>query len=145
MTFKQLMKAYYKGEPGPEGGVRAVVEALRNEMCSSPYPCISCARNEDFFTEILADSPDGVALISMEHPKGPKGALRGKRIRKDSLETIEIEVPDDVCEWTPISEMDSITHYSTAHGVKNDFHRRWRNNECPECSKPIKFKSEAAQ
>lgn len=36
---------------------------------------------------------DGVALTSISHPANP-GALRGRRLKKASLETVEIEVKD---------------------------------------------------
>lgn len=49
-----------------------------------------------------------------------------------------------VCEWRPISKLDSITHYSTTHGVTNDLNLWRRNNACAFCGKPIKF-TEAAR
>jgi hypothetical protein len=50
MTFRELMKAYYAGEPGPEGGVRAVVEALRD----AAVPYVTATGVVGMMNEILA-------------------------------------------------------------------------------------------
>ena len=82
------------------GGVlRKIIEHLHDPV--NRVEVLTQILDPKIFTEVKDDNPivevpvnDGVELTAMEHPTGPRGALRGKRIRKNSIETTEIELDD---------------------------------------------------
>ncbi|TXH44459.1 MAG: hypothetical protein E6Q97_32525 [Desulfurellales bacterium] len=147
MTLEDLMnifeRAVAKAAPFPQHhedgiyeGIRAVVEALRDEMTLGWEDCRPWGDVSDvnkFMNKILAS--DGVEAAGASTREDEVGA----RTPPGS----PAAAPDEVCEWTPISEVDGITHYSTVHCVTNDS-IRWRTrDECVFCGKPIKFKEAA--
>lgn len=90
--------------------------------------------------EILGDAGETVVKPVCPTCKGA-GALFGPYDPSDCApcpECTPATDPAPVCEWTRISEFDTVIHYSTPHGVMNDLHL-WRGLQCSACHAPIKF------
>lgn len=133
MTFDELMKAYYAGEPGPEGGVKAVLRALLDEMSGA-----SRLRDiEKLFSEILAS--DGVDRTV----KDSGGAFEG--LMDGLAKACSPAAAPDVCEWTTLPR--GIFHGARIHAAACDGMVRatFGFTHCPTCKRAISFKSEAAR
>jgi hypothetical protein len=147
MQFADLMKLFREGQN--EGrkrgyvtqgacdaeGIRRVVEALRDEMRTPRYS--SWEDIDDFLTEILA-----IAGVDEKAAGGP--AREGGPGGLEQPDPARTPAAAPVCEWTPISSLDGVPHYSTPHGVRSGLNLYRRDGVCPFCLKAIKF-TEAAR
>ena len=146
MTLDDLVKVYneafWHGVKRPQdtadhAGIRAVVTAIREAIQLRPGGCEQCRHNLIVLHEILAS--DGVeAAGGSTREDGRVSVGVGGFSRADNLSTPA--AAPDVCEWTPISEMDRVTHYASPHGVTNDLNHWRRDGVCHVCLKPISFK-----
>lgn len=127
-------EAYWRVMPGSgdvnrHEGVKAIVRALRDEVAAIwTTEDMACGTILDVFNEIL-DSGAGADAA--------RKAYWDKHYGVDEP-TAPATDPAPVCEWTRISEFDTVIHYSTPHGVMNDLHL-WRGLQCSACHAPIKF------
>ena len=101
-------------------GIRAVVEALRDEMHFDWQNCECCSDNSEVFNEILGS--DAVA----RHP------TTGNPLGTDTVAGRHPAA--DVCEWTK-------EHNSPGSGwLDCKGNRHWLKSECPCCNRSIRFK-----
>jgi hypothetical protein len=170
MTFDELMKVYdkaasnvaflqYEG-PDHRAGIRAVVEALRDELpralsevarkeccgqgnanrysdqlecCDIPNLMVTTGQVYDAINEILAIAGEGKAHVC-DGDVGP------------SLHQTPAAAP--VCEWTMDTHPDDGSHYDTACGdawcsILGGTPKQDNYSFCPSCGKPIKFKEDS--
>lgn len=178
MTLEDLLAQFKAGFrerlhaplPRPEGdeairaGIRAVVEALRDELTS-----VSRLRDvQRVFEEILAS--DGVEATAEDcsvvqytggmndlsvspvkaagaSARKDEGADGGSVILSDAAERIATPAaaPDDVCEWTQEGwEYRRTGCDGRSYHIYNPKYGR-PGNKCPECKRPVHLKSEAAR
>jgi len=129
MTLDQLVDEYNKHCDNPyspidiRAGIRAVVEALRDEMGFDYNECGDCTRNDKLFDEILAS--DGVEAAGGSARKDEQ-AMRASPYTPAAA---------PVCEWTtsPVA----LGFCSAGCQPHNAFVRPIDN--CHLCGKPIKF------
>lgn len=168
MTLEDLLAQFKAGFrerlhaplPRPEGdeairaGIRAVVEALRDELTS-----VSRLRDvQRVFEEILAS--EGVEAGTHGSPELDEDARKLKALgqevfapaaapsaQSDIAKAFEAEMravaAPDVCEWTPRG----IFHGARIHAAACDGMVRatFGFTHCPTCKRAISFKSEAAR
>ncbi len=157
MTLDDLMKVYSDGfsdclvgtEDGLQSrraGIRAVVEALRDEMTRLRYSLGSLAAF-DTLDEILASDGEKGTHGSPELDEDARkleamGQYAGPTVQDLFPEVFE-PAADPVCEWTPVWK-DKEYRSCSADGTYSRGARE-EGDRCPNCDKPISFKSEAAR
>jgi hypothetical protein len=157
MTLEDLMntfeRAVAKAAPFPQHhedgiyeGIRAVVEALRDEMfCNRPLRNASVGHHcQEVFNEILASDDDGKAAGCSTREDGrdcsPVGA------RPQDAQSTPAAAP--VCQWTKLHSVRNDYRINCAPDPSHVYHPadKWlAGTVCPCCGKPISFKSEAAR
>jgi len=138
MTFEQLMEIYYAAKfktpsvPDPEGGVRAVVEALRDEYTAKHALCetVHTSMSRYDFNEILGDAGSDAARkaywdkhYGVDEPTAP-ATDPAPAERSDATA---------VCEWTREHNLPGSGWFDCGGN------RHWIKSECPCCGLPIKF------
>ena len=139
MTLDDLVKIFDKAEAeiewvlkegdGQRAGIRAVVEALRDDAWSRAD------------TMMLWDG-QGIKKFFHDILGSDAGEAAGGPTRKDerALQSQVTPSPaaDDFCEWKEFVVIDGrIGHFKTCAGFEIAFNRG--NTHCPSCGKPIRF------
>jgi hypothetical protein len=123
-------------------GIRAVVEALRDELSGNWIDCSHCGNNDRLFREILAS--DGVEAGTHGSPELDEDARKLEAMGQDAGPTVQDLFPEvftpaaapSVCEWTDLGPEWSSSckvRFGAFASMKGRFF-------CPSCGKPIKFK-----
>lgn len=146
ITIDQLIQILMKEETD-DAGVRAVVTALRDEMCGaqsdderSPITLDTEQLWQEFQEILASDGTHG-------SPELDEDARKLEAMGQDAGPTVQDLFPEafapaaaPVCEWTPRKY--EMGFYATPHGIK--FKDR-RYDNCGICGLPIAIKSEAAR
>ena len=166
MTLEDLLRTFQSArgrgnatrEQSDLKGIRAVVTALRDEICAG-YAENSARDLANQFNEILASDGDGKAAggstRKTEHGDGTTGATSAVAATTPAAASKEVITGEvgrefgapaaapDVCVWTPGGEHGGFQPSCTDIWTFSPYVAL--PNKCPGCKRPISIKSEAAR